>query len=213
MSQRFIAIEGPIGVGKTSLARRLADSLGADVLLEQPQDNPFLERFYREPKAAALATQLAFLLQREQQLRDLRQGDLFQSALVADYLIDKDCLFAALTLDAEEFKLYEQIYAHLTLDIRPPDLVVYLQAPVEVLLARIQRRGRRAERTISAPYLKALNEAYASLFMDYHQSPVLIVNAARINPLASAEDYAVLFERIEQTRHGRHYFNPEPALT
>lgn len=209
---RFIAIEGPIGVGKTSLAKRLAQSWQADLLLEQPQDNPFLERFYRESRAAALATQLSFLLQRERQLSGHGQGDSLTSDLIADFIVDKDRLFAGLTLDAEELDLYEQIYARLTLDMRVPDLVVYLQAPEDVLLNRIAQRGRAGEEYIDAKYLQRLNMAYADFFQKYDRAPVLAVDAAHFNPLVNESDYAQIRDQIQATCN-RHDINWEPALT
>ncbi len=177
----FIVVEGPIGVGKTTLARRLAASFGCDLLLEGADENPFLERFYRDPRSAALQTQLFFLFQRAEQLRGLRQGDMFRPVHVADYLMEKDRLFAELTLDEEEFRLYEQVYAHVTLDAPTPDLVIYLQAPVEVLLQRIAERGRAYERPMAADYLQRLSDRYTEFFHHYDASPLLIVNAAAID--------------------------------
>jgi deoxyguanosine kinase len=205
---RYIVVEGPIGVGKTSLARRLARSFGSELTLEQADENPFLERFYRNPKSAALQTQLFFLFQRTRQLEDMRQHDLFDTVRVADYLIDKDRLFARLTLDDEEFALYDQIYARLATDTPIPDLVVYLQAPSDVLLERIARRGIRYEQQIEREYLEKLQEAYARFFLAYDASPLLIVNAAQADFVNSDEDYGQLFEQIKRVRRGRHYFNP-----
>src|SRR5512138_3960392 len=176
---RLIVVEGPIGVGKTSLARRLARSFGSELILEQADENPFLERFYKNPRAAALQTQLFFLFQRTRQLEDIRQHDLFDTVRVADYLLDKDKLFAQLTLDEEEFGLYEQVYTRLAVDAPVPDLVIYLQAPIDVLLERIERRGIRYEQQIEREYLEKLQEAYARFFHDYHTAPLLIVNAAQ----------------------------------
>jgi deoxyadenosine/deoxycytidine kinase len=206
----FIVVEGPIGVGKTSLARRLAESFDSELLLETADDNPFLERFYRNPKQAALSTQLFFLLQRAQQLVDMRQSDMFRPVRVADFLIEKDRLFAELTLSSDELKLYEQVYSHLTLDAPRPDLVIYLQAPVEVLLDRIARRGIGYEQMIEASYLQRLADAYTRFFYDYSDSPLLIVNAAGINFVDNDRDYQQLLDQISKTRKGRHYFNPSP---
>lgn len=205
---RYIVVEGPIGVGKTSLARRLARSFGSELILEQADENPFLERFYRNPKSAALQTQLFFLFQRTRQLEDMRQHDLFDTVRVADYLIDKDRLFARLTLDEQEFSLYDQIYARLATDMPIPDLVVYLQAPSDVLLQRIARRGIRYEQQIERDYLEKLQEAYARFFLAYEASPLLIVNAAEADFVNNDEDYNQLFEQIKRGRRGRHYFNP-----
>jgi deoxyadenosine/deoxycytidine kinase len=205
---RYIVIEGPIGVGKTSLARRLAASLGAETVLEQADENPFLERFYRNPKAGALPAQLYFLFQRAQQLAALRQDDLFAPLRVADYLLAKDRLFAQLTLDADEFGLYEQIHAKLAIDAPRPDLVVYLQAPVTVLMERIARRGIGYEGRISADYLERLNGAYAQFFLDYDAGPLLIVNASSIDPLNNDADYQELLGAISRMRGGRLYYNP-----
>ena len=209
---RYVVVEGPIGVGKTSLARRLAASFGSDLVLEQGEENPFLERFYRNPRAAAFQTQLYFLFQRARQLQDLRQQDMFQRVRVADYLLDKDRLFARLTLDDEEYGLYEQVYARLAIDAPVPDLVVYLQAPVDVLLERIARRGIGYEQAIERRYLERLAESYARFFLEYAAAPVLTVNATDIDPVGNERDYDVLLAEIVRARKGRHYFNPLKSL-
>lgn len=208
---RYLVVEGPIGVGKTSLAVKLAETLGGELMLERAEENPFLERFYRDPKNAALPTQLSFLFQRARQLQQLRQGDIFQPTRVADFLLDKDPLFARLNLDDEELKLYQQVYQHLTLDAPRPDLVIYLQAPVEVLVRRVQRRGIGYERFIQQEYLERIANAYSQFFHHYGASPLLIVNAADINPVDSAADYAALVREISRIHSGRHYFNPTPV--
>jgi len=207
----FVVVEGPIGVGKTTLARRLADSFGSDLLLEGANENPFLEKFYENPEAAALPTQLYFLLQRAKQLKDMKQADMFNPVRVSDYLIDKDRLFAELTLDADELDLYEQVYSTLTLDVPQPDLVVYLQAPVEVLLERIERRGIPHERIIEAAYLERLCQSYIQFFYQYNSAPLLIVNAADLDFASNEDDYQLLLDRIINNRSGRHYFNPGPV--
>jgi deoxyadenosine/deoxycytidine kinase len=208
--RNYIVVEGPIGVGKTSLARRLAQTYHSDLLLEGAAENPFLERFYRNPREAALPTQLYFLFQRARQLQGLRQGDIFQPVRVADFLMEKDRLFASLTLDDEELKLYEQVYNQMTFDAPVPDLVIYLQAPVEVLRNRIRTRGIAHEQLIEADYLQRVVDAYARLFHYYDAAPLLIVNATEIDPVNSARDYDALVERIGGISSGRHYFNPMP---
>jgi deoxyguanosine kinase len=210
---KFIAVEGPIGVGKTSLARRLCTSLGAEPLLERAAENPFLERFYRNPRAGALPAQLYFLFQRAQQLATLNQQDLFTSARVADYLLEKDRLFAGITLDEAEYALYEQVYAKLGVVAPKPDLVVYLQAPVDVLLERIARRGIAYEQQIERAYLERLNEAYARFFHEYESAPLLIVNAASIDPINNQADYEELLAAITRMKRGRLYYNPLRSRT
>lgn len=209
---RYIAVEGPIGVGKTSLAKRLAQTFNYDIVLEKPEENPFLERFYRNPRQYALSTQLFFLFQRTQQLQDLKQNDLFEPVRVADFLIDKDRLFARQNLDADEFLLYENVYRHLTLNAPVPDLVIYLQAPTHVLLTRIQKRGIPSEQAIEADYLDRLNESYTRFFHYYDASPLLIVNSTELDLVSNNDDYQQLVKRIIQAPQGIHYFNPKPAL-
>ncbi|HDP89786.1 MAG TPA: deoxynucleoside kinase [Thioalkalivibrio sp.] len=206
----YIVIEGPIGVGKTTLARRLSRDFGTELLLEEPDENPFLERFYQDPKAGALPAQLYFLMQRVRQMRELRQGDMFRPVRIADFLIDKDRLFAGLTLDADELALYEQVYQQMTIDAPMPDLVVYLQAPVEVLLRRIAGRGRHYEQSIDAAYLQRLCDAYTEFFYHYNDTPLLIVNASEIDLVNREPDYQALLEQIRTLHSGRHYFNPLP---
>jgi deoxyguanosine kinase len=201
-------VEGAIGVGKTSLARKMAATLDAQLVLEQAGENPFLERFYRNPRVGALPAQLYFLFQRAQQQGSLSQADLFGSVRVADYLLAKDDLFARMTLDDEEYGLYRQVHDRLAVDAPKPDLVVYLQAPVEVLLDRIARRGIAYEGLIDRAYLTRLNEAYARFFHAYDQSPLLIVNAANFDPINNDADYDELLAQIGRTVRGRLYYNP-----
>jgi deoxyguanosine kinase len=205
---QFIVIEGPIGVGKSSLTRRLCASLGADAVLEQAAENPFLERFYRNPRDGALPAQLYFLFQRAQQLAALNQQDMFAPLRVADYLLEKDRLFARVTLDDAEFGLYEQVYTKLDVQAPKPDLVVYLQAPVDVLVERIAKRGIRYEQQIERAYLERLNQAYARFFHEYEAAPLLIVNAASIDPINNQADYDELLAAIQRMKRGRLYYNP-----
>lgn len=210
---RYIAVEGPIGVGKTSLAKRLAASFNYEILLEKSEENPFLERFYHSPRQMALATQLFFLFQRARQMQELRQNDMFEPVRVADFLIEKDKLFARQNLDPDEFKLYEDVYAHLTIDAPEPDLVIYLQAPVEVLMQRIQTRGIAAEQLIEEQYLVNLINAYTEFFHYYDRSTLLMVNCADMDYVNNDADYELLLNFISTLPKGsRHYFNPRPAL-
>jgi len=208
----FVVVEGPIGVGKTSLVTRLSESLSAETLLEAPEANPFLEKFYKAGESAAFPTQLYFLFQRSRQLEQVRQSDLFRSALVADYMLEKDRLFAGLNLDHDELALYEQVYERLSMEAPVPDLVVYLQAPVEVLMERIHKRGRSHESSMDAMYIKRLSDAYTDFFYHYDKSPLLIINATEINPVDREEDFNLLLEQICTVKSGKHYFNPAPLL-
>jgi deoxyguanosine kinase len=204
----FIAVEGSIGVGKTTLAKRLAASFNYATLLEDAEENPFLEKFYRNREQAALATQLFFLFQRAQKIQDMRQTDIFEPARIADFLMEKDPLFARINLDRDEYQLYEKVYQQLTIDAPKPDLVVYLQAPTDVLLSRIDTRGLAIERGINRDYLERLNEVYSEFFLYYDDAPLLIVNASEIDLANSEADYKDLVNYLLDIRSGRHYFNP-----
>ena len=208
---RYIAIEGPIGVGKTALAKRLAASLDAELVLEEVDENPFLERFYRDGRSAALPAQMFFLFARARQIQDLRQSDLFSSTRISDYLFTRDRLFAELNLDAEELKLYDQIVENLDVEPPVPDLVIYLQASVDSLMQRLVRRNGRFDRFVDRAYLEKLTEAYARFFHAYDEGPLLIVNASQIDPVNNDADFEQLFRQIEKTTGGRHFFNPVAA--
>ncbi|RCL42079.1 MAG: deoxynucleoside kinase [SAR86 cluster bacterium] len=209
---KFIAVEGPIGVGKTTLAHKIAQSFNYDVFLEKPAENPFLNSFYKNPSQSALAAQLFFLFQRMQQIEDLKQQSLFEPVRVADFLIEKDRLFAEVTLSDEELALYDKVYEHTTIDAPSPDLVIYLQAPVEVLLDRINKRGNPNERYLTGEYLERLNEAYSKFFLYYESAPLLIVNAADINLEEDGKDYKMLLETITTNPKGKNFINPHPTI-
>lgn len=204
---RYIAIEGPIGAGKTSLARLLAERCGAALVLEDPGANPFLAGFYQDPSRYALSTQLFFLFQRINQLRGLSQPDMFEGVSVADFMLDKDPLFARLTLTDDEFKLYQQIFAHLRPQAPLPDLVVYLQASTQTLIERVRRRGASYERNLTEEYLLRLAQAYTRFFYQYQGAPLLIVNSENLNFVERRGDFDLLLQRIENMRGPREYFN------
>ncbi len=204
---RYIVVEGPIGVGKTSLSRRLAQRLQAELILEQAEDNPFLARFYEDKRRYALAAQLFFLLSRAEQIRQLSQDDLFAGPKVADYLIDKDMLFARLNLDEAEFRLYQKLYTDLRPQAPTPDLVIYLQASPTTLSQRVRRRGLNYEQGMSEAYLAELTRLYTEFFYHYDAAPLLIVNSERLNFADSDEDFELLFQRISEMRGAREFFN------
>ena len=208
---RYIAIEGPIGVGKTALARRLAEALSGELVLEEVAENPFLERFYRDGRSAALPAQMFFLFARARQIESLRQSDLFAATRISDYLFTRDRLFAELNLDTEELKLYDQIVANLDVEPPVPDLVIYLQASVDALMQRLARRNASYDRFVERAYLERLTDAYARFFHTYDEGPLLIVNASAIDPVNNDADFQQLFQQIERTTGGRHFFNPVAA--
>jgi deoxyadenosine/deoxycytidine kinase len=203
----YVVVEGPIGAGKTSLARALADYLDADAMLEAPEQNPFLSRFYSDMSRFALPTQLNFLFQRVDQIRGLNQLDLFRRATVADFLFDKDRLFARLNLSDDEFALYDKMYSHLRPQTPVPDLVIYLQAPVATLLERVHRRGLDYERAIPEQYLARLADAYSRYFYQYEDAPLLIVNSERLNFVDHADHFELLLSHIGGMRGRREFFN------
>ena len=208
----YIAVEGPIGVGKTTLANKLASNLNYDILLEMPIENPFLENSYRNPNRSALAAQLFFLFQRVQQLEELKQKSIFEPVRIADFILEKDRLFAEANLNHEEMRLYDKVYEHITIDAPVPDLVIYLQAPVEVLMARIERRGLKFERYLTQEYLTKINDAYSRFFLDYDKSPVLIINAAEIDFESSEEDLEMLITKIMSNPKGKTFINLQPSI-
>ena len=204
----YIAIEGAIGVGKTTLAHLLAQSFNYEVLLEDSEQNPFLKDFYKNPEQSALATQLFFLFQRVQKIQSLRQADIFSPVRISDFLIEKDPLFAKITLTIDELELYQKVYSQLTIDAPKPDLVIYLQASTDVLLSRIEQRGNRTERAISKTYLQSLNEVYSEFFLYYDEAPLLIVNSSEIDLVSRKTDYLHLVDYLLNIKSGRHYLNP-----
>ena len=204
---KYIVVEGPIGVGKTTLTRKIAEHSGAQTLLEQAQENPFLEKFYRDATRYALPTQMFFLFQRMSQLRDLAQADLFNAPVLSDFLLDKDPIFAGLTLADDELNLYRQLYEHLRPQAPQPDLVIYLQAQPETLVERVKKRGVPMEAAISETYLYRLCESYSRFFYHYDAAPLLMVNTEHLNPIERDEDFGLLLTRIKNMRGKREFFS------
>lgn len=204
---KYVVVEGPLGVGKTTLARKIAQHFHAQTLLEQPEENPFLDRFYRDAARYALPAQMFFLFQRMNQLRDLGLIDLTSTQVVSDFLLDKDTLFARLTLADDEFSLYQQLYHALQPQAPKPDLVIYLQAAPETLIERVQKRGVAMEHGISELYLSRLSESYSRFFYDYEAAPLLIVNADHLNPIESDDDFSLLLTHLKNMRGRREFFN------
>jgi deoxyadenosine/deoxycytidine kinase len=212
MLPSYIAVEGPIGVGKTSLTKRLAESFNYEIVLEMPDTNPFLDQFYENRGHSALPTQLFFLFDRVRQIENMRQGDIFKPVRVADFLIDKDRLFAELNLSADELALYDKVAEHLSVDALAPDLVIYLQAPAQVLMDRIQQRGIPREAKMDRNYLDALIEAYTRFFHYYDEAPLLIVNSAELDLVNNDQDYQSLLDYMLTIKKGRHYYNPKQTI-
>ncbi len=211
----YIVVEGPIGVGKTHLVKRLAESYSCttstSTILEQPENNPFLEKFYLNPNQSALPTQLSFLMQRVKLSKALQQDDLFTDLQLADFMVEKDRIFANITLDDDELALYNMVYDNLTLHHRTPDLVIYLQASLPVLKSRVSQRGIGYEQRVEDAYLKKLADSYADFFHYYEDSPLLIVNAEQIDLVNSEADYNNLLDQIDAIKSGKQYYNPLPA--
>ena len=212
MLPSYIAVEGPIGVGKTSLTKRLAESFNYGIVLEMPDTNPFLDQFYENRGHSALPTQLFFLFDRVRQIENIRQGDIFKPVRVADFLIDKDRLFAEINLSADELALYDKVAEHLSVDALAPDLVIYLQAPAQVLMDRIQQRGIPREAKMDRNYLDSLIEAYTRFFHYYDEAPLLIVNSAELDLVNNDQDYQSLLDYMLTIKTGRHYYNPKQTI-
>ncbi len=209
MSQaRYIVVEGPIGVGKTTLARRLAQELGARPVLEEVDENPFLRKFYDKPEKYAFQAQMFFLLSRYRQQTQLAQQDLFRQGTVADYLFSKDKIFAESTLEGDELGLYRQLFQLLDARLPKPDLVVYLQARTDVLIDRLRRRDREFERRIPATYLQKIAEAYRDYFFYYDETPLLVVDSSDVDFVSRAEDFADLLREIDQMGPGVQHYIP-----
>lgn len=204
----YIVVEGPIGSGKTTLAKMLADQFPVDYLSEKAESNPFLSRFYQDAQRYGLPTQLFFLFQRANQIKDLSQRDMFAKPIVADFFLEKDPIFARLNLDDEEYALYHQIYQHLQVKAPKPDLVIYLQTPIDALMERIEERNVNYEQDIPREYIERLANAYSEFFHNYDASPVLIVNNEKLNILKNKSALDLLLNRIEQIKGQREFFNP-----
>jgi deoxyadenosine/deoxycytidine kinase len=204
---RHIVVEGPIGVGKTSLARKLATLTEAELILENADENPFLGRFYEDRRRYALPAQLFFLVSRVEQARRLAQGELFTPATISDFMLEKDLLFARMTLDEAEFKLYRQLYEGLKPQASAPDLVIFLQARTATLAERVRKRGRAVERHLTEAYLGDLSSAYNEFFYHYDQAPLLTVNSEHLNIADKDEDFNLLVQRIQDMRGMREFFN------
>jgi deoxyadenosine/deoxycytidine kinase len=207
LKYRYIAVEGPIGAGKTTLAYLLSERTGSEVILEEPEANPFLAKFYQDAQRWALGTQLFFLFQRVNQVSGLKQRDLFARPTVTDFLFEKDALFARLNLTDDEFAIYQRVYQHLAPQAPLPDLVIYLQAPASTLMARVRRRALHYERALTEDYLSRLNEAYGRFFHEYNAAPVLIVNSKNLNFIDRPEDFDLLLQRVREMRGPREFFN------
>lgn len=206
--KRYIVVEGPIGVGKTSLVQMLGEEFGSRVILEKAAENPFLPKFYTNPAAFAFQTQMFFLLSRYRQQLELTQQDLFNQNIICDYLFAKDRIFASVNLDEDEFILYQQIYPLLDQRIPKPDLVIYLQSPTDVLQQRIRMRGRSFEKDINREYIEAVNEAYNRFFFNYNETPLLVINTSEVDFVRRPEDFQDLVREIRRMKKGVQFYVP-----
>ena len=212
LESRFIAVEGPVGSGKTSLARRIAEHVNGKLILEEPEKNPFLENFYKDPRSNALPTELSFLFQRSKLLEGINQEELFSSQSITDFLFDKDIIFTELNLTQEEIELFHKVKRSLSIKPPEPDLVIYLQAPVDVLMTRIKMRSPSIDRSIDKDYLEKLADSYAKFFYHYDNAPVLVVNAESIDPIHNENHFNMLFTELVSVKKGHHFFNNTPSV-
>jgi deoxyadenosine/deoxycytidine kinase len=212
LESRFIAVEGPVGSGKTSLARRIAEHVDGKLILEEPEKNPFLENFYKDPRSNALPTELSFLFQRSKLLESINQEELFSSQSITDFLFDKDIIFTELNLTQEEIELFQKVKRSLSIKPPEPDLVIYLQAPVDVLMTRIKMRSPSIDRSIDKDYLEKLADSYAKFFYHYDNAPVLVVNAESIDPIHNENHFNMLFTELVSVKKGHHFFNNTPSV-
>ena len=212
LESRYIVVEGPVGSGKTSLARRIAEHVDGKLILEEPEKNPFLENFYKDPRSNALPTELSFLFQRSKLLESINQEELFSSQSITDFLFDKDIIFTELNLTQEEIELFQKVKRSLSIKPPEPDLVIYLQAPVDVLMTRIKMRSPSIDRSIDKDYLEKLADSYAKFFYHYDNAPVLVVNAESIDPIHNENHFNMLFTELVSVKKGHHFFNNTPSV-
>ena len=207
LESRFVVVEGPVGSGKTSLAKRISEHVNGKLILEEPERNPFLENFYKDPRSNALPTELSFLFQRSKLLENINQEELFSSTNVTDFLFDKDQIFIEMNLTQEEIELFNKVKDSLSVKPPEPDLVIYLQAPVDVLMTRINMRSPSIDTLIDKAYLEKLADAYANFFYYYESSPLLVVYAESIDPIHNDDHFQMLFTELVSVKYGKHFFN------
>ena len=207
LESRFVVVEGPVGSGKTSLAKRISEHVNGKLILEEPERNPFLENFYKDPRSNALPTELSFLFQRSKLLENINQEELFSNTNVTDFLFDKDQIFIEMNLTQEEIELFNKVKDSLSVKPPEPDLVIYLQAPVDVLMTRINMRSPSIDTLIDKAYLEKLADAYANFFYYYESSPLLVVNAESIDPIHNDDHFQMLFTELVSVKYGKHFFN------